>query len=364
MYRALCHNSFFRPASLLCALALLPALRADAQAPAPAAPALEATYRVHHTLTVKDLPAGTKKVRVWFWLPQEDDAQKVLDFTVAQAPAGFRTEVDPATGTTYLYTEISYTESRLPLAATVPITTDFTVCRRATSVTLDPDKAGPLTDRHRAAFADDLRTDVPHMIVDAKMRALADKICGTETNVVRQARLLYDYVVDNTQHYSKSPTAPKSSGQGDASYCLASGGGACTDLHSLFGALARARGIPTRICFGSLLKAQNEGKATDPGYRCWVLFFVPGYGWTPADMAAANLAPEKKDFYFGGLDARHLLFSRGRDLTLAPRQDGPPVNLFVRAYVEVDGAPYTAFDRTLTFTTQSPARTARLSAAH
>ena len=187
------------------------------------------------------------------------------------------------------------------------------------------------------------------MVVDAKMKALADRLCGSETNVVRQARLLYDYVVDNDQHYSKSPTAPKSSNLGDAEYCLANGGGACTDLHSLFGALARARGIPTRICFGSLLKAQNEGKAMDPGYRCWVLFFVPGYGWTPADLAAANLDPAKKDFYFGGLDDRHILFSRGRDLTLAPKQDGPPVNLFIRAYVEVDGAPYTSFDRTLTF---------------
>jgi len=340
------YRSFCAPVALLgllCAAALLPVPCALAQAPAAPMPP-EATYRIHHTLTIKNLPAGTKKVRVWFWLPQEDESQKILDFTVAQAPAGFRTEVDPATGMTYLYAEVDR-----PGADAIPISTDFTLCRHASATTLDPQKAGPLTDLHRTAFADDLRTNVPHMVVDAKMKALADRLCGSETNVVRQARLLYDYVVDNTQHYSKSPTAPKSSNQGDAEYCLASGGGACTDLHSLFGALARARGIPTRICFGSLLKAQNEGKETDPGYRCWVLFFVPGYGWTPADLAAANLAPEKKDFYFGGLDARRVLFSRGRDLTLAPKQDGPPVNLFIRAYVEVDGTPYMGFDRKLTF---------------
>ena len=344
---------------LLCASAIMPAPRAEAQAPATAVPAApEATYRIHHTLTLKDLPTGAKKVRVWFWLPQEDESQKVLDFTVAQAPAGFRIAVDPTTGSTYLYAEVDR-----PGTAAIPIATDFTLCRRVSSVTLDPQRAVPLTDRHRAAFAEDLRTDVPHMIVDAKMKALADRLCGSETNVVRQARRLYDYVVDNNQHYSKSPTAPKSSSQGDAEYCLANGGGACTDLHSLFGALARARGIPTRICFGSLLKAPNEGKAMDPGYRCWVLFFVPGYGWTPADLAAANLAPEKKDFYFGGLDARRVLFSRGRDLTLAPKQDGPPVNLFIRAYVEVDGVPYTGFDRTLTFVSQPVPLAALASAA-
>ena len=124
---------------LLGAAALLPSPRAEAQAPATtAAPAAsEATYRIHHTLTIKDLPAGTKKVRVWFWLPQDDEAQKVLDFTVAQAPTGFRTEVDPTTGATYLYAEVDK-----PAAATIPIATDFTLCRRVSSVTLDPSKAG------------------------------------------------------------------------------------------------------------------------------------------------------------------------------------------------------------------------------
>jgi len=39
-------------------------------------------------------------------------------------------------------------------------------------------------------------------------------------------------------------------------------------------------------------------------------------------------------------------------LTLAPKQDGPPINLFIRAYVEVDGAPYTDFERNLTFVSQ------------
>ena len=328
--------------------AALSSLPAAAQTPSPSVTAAsEATYRVHHTLTVKDIPKGAKKVSIWFWIPQEDAAQQVLDFTVAQAPAGFRTRVDGSTGMTYLYSEVNR-----PDAATIPVVTDFTVCRRKTSVILDPEKAGPLTAQDRATFADDLRTDVPHMVVNASLRALADKICGSETNVVRQARLIYDYVVDNTQHYSKSPTAPKSSNEGDADYCLANGGGACTDMHSLFCALARARGIPTRFCFGSLLKAKNEGKDLDPGYRCWVLFFVPNYGWVPADMAAANLAPDLKDFYFGGLDARHLLFSRGRNLDLTPPQKGPPVNLFIRGYVEVDGKPYTNFDRDLTFVQQ------------
>src|SRR4051812_25423297 len=48
------------------------------------------TYNIHHALTVKAIPSGTKRVRVWFWIPQEDPYQRVLDLTVAQAPDGYQ----------------------------------------------------------------------------------------------------------------------------------------------------------------------------------------------------------------------------------------------------------------------------------
>jgi hypothetical protein len=35
-------------------------------------------------------------------------------------------------------------------------------------------------------------------------------------------------------------------------------------------------------------------------------------------------------------------FSTGRDLTLVPKQDGPPLNFFVFPFLEVDGKPYPA----------------------
>ena len=34
---------------------------------------------------------------------------------------------------------------------------------------------------------------------------------------------------------------------------------------------------------------------------------------------------------------QHCMISTGRDLTLAPKQDGGPVNFLVYPYVEVDG---------------------------
>ena len=223
---------------LLPAMALAGEAIVGSATPARPAPP-NATFRVHHALTVKDIPAGSKTVRIWFWLPDDDESQKVLDLTVSKAPAGYKITREADYGNRYLYVEVDH-----PEPGPVAIATDFLIRRDAVSVALDPEKAGPLTDAHRTLFAENLRRDVPGMEVDAPIVKLAGEICGNETNEVRQVRLLSDWVVNNTDHYSK-PNAPKSSGKGSATYCLANKGGGCTDQHALFIALAR-RGASRR----------------------------------------------------------------------------------------------------------------------
>ena len=318
-------------------------LTASPARPAPTAPtSASATFHVLHSVDVTNIPKGSKSLRVWFWLPDDDASQKVLDLTVCEAPENFRISRDATYGHRYLYAEVNQPGESMTMS------TDFLIRRSAVSISLDPAQAGDLTPRHRLQFAAELRRDVPHMEVTPDMIALADKICGREQNVVRQARLLFDWVVDNTNHYSR-PNAPKSSGKGSATYCVSEKGGSCTDMHALFISMARARGIPTRLQFGSLLKPANEGKAIDPGYRCWIEYFVPNYGWVSADLAAANTNPVKRDFYFSGLDERRIHFLEGRDLELCPRQEGPRLNLLISAYIEVDGKPHATFKRVLKY---------------
>jgi transglutaminase-like putative cysteine protease len=333
-------RKFFIPSNMLMLIAAsnLYAGPADASADSRAA-----TYQIHHALIVKDIPAGAQFVRIWFWLPDDDDCQKVLDLSVVKAPKDYRITRDFAHGHRYLYAELCK-----PTSSTQCLATDFVIRRQATAIPLDPDKAGVLNDTHRKAFAEYLRRDCPNMEVTDRMVELASNLCGDDQNVVTQARKLFNFVVENTNHYS-IPNAPKSSGKGSVEYCLDQKGGGCTDQHALFIALARARGIPTRLHFGSRLPAKNEGKEIDPGYRCWVTYFVPNYGWVPMDISAANTTPTERDRFFSGLDERRLRFSEGRDLELNPRQQGPRVNLFITAYIEVDGKPHTAFERVLRF---------------
>jgi hypothetical protein len=58
------------------------------------------------------------------------------------------------------------------------------------------------------------------------------------------------------------------------------------------------------------------------------------------------------DYYFGNIDERRVTWSRGRDLTLSPKQDAGPVNALAKAYVEIDGktaAEKDVWTRKLTF---------------
>jgi transglutaminase-like putative cysteine protease len=200
------------------------------------------------------------------------------------------------------------------------------------------------------------------MGVTPEMQKVADDLCGAETNPVLQAKKIFDFVILKSDHYSKFGPAPKGKCLGDAQECMAGTGDCCTDQHALFIALARARGIPARLMFGSRLKPENEGKDHDPGYRCWPQFFAPGIGWVPLDISSADAATaarpegaggagERPERWFGGLDDRRVEWAEGRDVELEPKSAVRP-DLVIRGWVEVDGKPHKGFTRTLRFTTR------------
>ena len=336
-----------------------PATAAD-PAPAVTAPTVRATvYDVTQTFTVKDLPAGAKRVRVWCWMPEDRPGQDVLDFRIADAPEGTRVTRDPAYGRSWVYADVNVDVSanananaNAPSGAAAPrIVTKFSLRRRALSKLADPALAGPITDEHRRTFAKELRRDEKHMEVTPEMQKVADEICGAETNPVVQAKKIFDFVILKSDHYSKFGPTPQGKCLGDAQECMSGTGDCCTDQHALFITLARARGIPCRLIFGSRLRPQNEGKDHDPGYRCWPLFYAPGLGWVPLDISAADAASDDAEAqsWFGGLDDQRVEWAEGRDFELSPPSSERP-DLVIRGWVEVDGKRHTAFDRVLHFT--------------
>lgn len=313
-----------------------------------------ATFEVRNELKVM-VPDGARRVRVWFAMPQDDPAQQVGGFEVeTQHP--YRVERD-SEGNNVLYLEL---ES--PKEKELTVRESFTLTRSEVRSGVDATKAKPLSDADRATLERYMGANT-HVVIDDNIRLLANQIVGDETNPVLAARKIYDWVLRNIDYWVKDPKTKKASPVGSTTYCLIFRTGNCTDFESLWTSLARAKGIPTRIVYGSFFKPDLNQQDLDQSYHCWAEFYAHGLGWVPHDVAVANLYvgdfttnsdnevlvrrttadgtygadPARVNYYFGNLDERRVTWSIGRDLVLSPRQDGDPVNALPKAYVEIDG---------------------------
>ena len=316
-------------AAALTALLAAPAFRA-APLPGP-----ERTFEFTYEMTLKDLPPGRHSVQVWIPLAAADSAQSVAVESLS-SPVQTTETREPEYGNRILHADLSrLTGSTARLAVT------YRVTRR----TYSGEPAGGGADSAARFLAADRL--VP---IDGRMKELADSITAGKRDRREIARAIYDYVFQSLR-YDKSGTGW---GRGDAVWACDAKRGNCTDFHSLFIALMRAEKIPARFEIGfPLPESAREGEI--PGYHCWAEFLVEGAGWVPVDISEAWKAPAKRDFFFGHLDPNRVQFSVGRDLILAPRQQGDALNYFVYPYAEVDGQPYSAIDKRFRFKEVAPA---------
>jgi transglutaminase-like putative cysteine protease len=311
-------------------LALLPFLAATLMGGSPPE-SVARTYHVQQAVTLSGIPAGSRTVKWWIAVPSDDRFQDILDFSVS-VPGTWRFVKEPDHGNRFLYAEVA-----APSDTSLTANVEFTVRRRSSFVDVHPDKVGALSETDRKRLSDELRPDSPHMEVTPRIVQLANQTCGAETNLAVEAKLMLNAVADSSVHYSRDPSKPKFS-VGDADSCLNNGGGTCTDIHSLFIAMARSRGIPARLQMGYRVREANEGKKTDPGYRCWVEYFLPGYGWIPTDIVEAS-DPKGlgRDRWFSGLTERRIWLNEGREFDLEGRSAAHRVNIMSIGYAEIDG---------------------------
>jgi transglutaminase-like putative cysteine protease len=208
----------------------------------------------------------------------------------------------------------------------------YDVVRREQRVLVDrkPVQGGP-HEGTRVQLTRFLQPDklVPITGVPAQLAGDQTKDATTQLD---KARDLYEYVF-RTMKYDKTGTGW---GHGDTLWACDSKRGNCTDFHSLFISMSRSQHIAARFEIGFPLPAgKNAGDVA--GYHCWADFYVDSIGWIPVDISEAWKHPELRDYYFGQRDANRVEFTVGRDLTLNPKQNGPPLNYFVYPYVEVGG---------------------------
>ncbi|HDR1021995.1 TPA: transglutaminase family protein [Pasteurella multocida] len=210
-----------------------------------------------------------------------------------------------------------------------------------------------------------------HIKTDGIVKEYADKIVGKETNPLKKAELIHQWIVNNMER----DNSVLGCGDGDVEKILTTGvlKGKCTDINSVFVALARASDIPAREIFGLRLgQAVKMGKYSkgafgsadankfanvSGGQHCRAEFYLAGFGWVPvdsADVTKMRLAEKKavndpdtqavSNYLFGNWEMNWVGYNHARDFELYPLPEVAPLNNFGYPYAEIGGDPLNFFD--------------------
>jgi transglutaminase-like putative cysteine protease len=119
-----------------------------------------------------------------------------------------------------------------------------------------------------------------------QIKSAVGSVIGEETDPVRIAEKLYDFVIDKMV-YDEEKLDLGISDYLYASEILQRGKGICTDYSILYTTLCRAAGIPAKFVQGlPVFSIVSEGKGELPYGHAWVEIKLPGYGWIPVDITA------------------------------------------------------------------------------
>ena len=280
----------------------------------------------------------TKDLKVWIPIPREWDSQKAVKIISIQ-PEPHSRYVDPEYGNPMLFWDFG----KEPEQSCYKVDIKFRLESYEESVEVDPNRGGSYdkTSKEYALYTRSTRT----INITPKIREMAQEAIGDETNPYLQAERIVKFVgkkmrfkvldfergrgIDCLLAY---PVTDEETGQ---EYYE----GSCSQFTALMVALCRASGIPARSVsayFGWApqvgrdnvqalypfeTRVSPEGLAATQlygglGAHMWGEFFIPDYGWIPADAQAGK---------FGYQDNYRCLISQGRDVLLgpgAPPQDG------------------------------------------
>lgn len=277
-------------------------------------------FQLDYGASLDHLPTGAR-VSVWMPVPQSNEHQTIT-LLETDLPAEEKIATEPIYGN-----KILYVETKAPRSGSLKFNTTYLVRRSEVRGLSSQGGKKELTGEQRNLFLAANRK-VP---LKGKQLALLKGVAFS-TDPQSNARKLYDLVDDHVRYDKSQPGY----GNGDVLWVCDSRFGNCTDFHSLFISLSRAKGLPARFEIGFPLPPVR-GEGTINGYHCWAWFYTQEKGWVPVDISEADKHPEMKEYYFGNLTEDRVGFTFGRDLNLVPKQNGAPLNFFVYPYVEVDG---------------------------
>lgn len=191
-------------------------------------------------------------------------------------------------------------------------TQNFMVQVYEISCEINKDQVRPFSDKERPLYAGNIKAN-PYVPSDSDaVKELGLYVVKKESNPYVQARLVYDYLIEN---FTLSDVA--SSKDFALETILQQKQADAYDLTVLFTAMLRSLGVPAKMMSGILvdarLKTQNHW---------WSEFYIENFGWVPVDPGlgagmgyeAFHPVENKKEYYFGNLDSQHIVFSTGWEI--------------------------------------------------
>jgi transglutaminase-like putative cysteine protease len=276
-----------------------------------------------------------KPTKLWIPYAVSDKYQSVTDVKVSGDYASSAVYTDPVSGTPMLYANWDKN------AVSRKLTYSFAVVREEIRMSNLPASEPAWNPADYAEYLEPTTLGP----TDGEVLKLSHSITKDKKTVLAKAKAIYDWTCENMY---RDP-ATRGCGKGDVCQLLSKPGGKCTDISSVYIALARAAGVPAREVFGVRLGKKAQEDVTT-WQHCWVEFFLPGYGWVPVDPADVRKAmlveklelkdaktKQYREYFWAGIDPYRVKIASGRDLVLNPAQAGPALNTFGYPYAEVGG---------------------------
>lgn len=337
------------------AYAALP--RAMAQEPAVFAPK-PGDWRRYEVRTLIEIAAAPGGVQIWSPIPAFESAEwiKPGETTWALKSGSAALVGDPSSGARMVHAVWGASDG----PAGIEIVSRFMARDRA--VALSPRNSGASLSADKRK----LYTAATELLqTDGIVKMQADQIVAGAKTDLEKARLIYEWVVDNTFRNPKT----RGCGVGDVAGMLKSGNlsGKCADLNALYVALARAAGLPARDIYGIRVAPSQFGykslgansPAISKAQHCRAEVFIDSIGWVPVDPADVRkvvleeppgnlaLADSKvvaaRRALFGAWETNWLAYNDAHDVKL-PGSKGPAIPFLMYPQAETAGGRLDSLD--------------------
>jgi len=277
-------------------------------------------------------------LRLWLPVPGEWDSQRAVKI-ISVEPPPHAEYTDPEFGNRMFF----WNFAKEPQKTVYVVNLKYRLESFELQADIDPNHVGAYNK------ADELYTlytrSTNHIEILPEIEALAHEAVGDEENPYLRAKRIHDFVVEKVRYKWIRP--PKRVGTrailNSASVDEVTGEryyeGACVLMSEFFVALCRAAGIPARTVVGMTgwdpwmkkedlkLRNQEHTQLSDDGLAAarlfgpfgghkWAEFYLPNYGWIPADPTRDQ---------FATIGNYRMIFSKGTDVLIgpdAPQADG------------------------------------------